>query len=176
MGLLIPFDPAALTPATAAAFDELIASLQTWAGKSVDATGKWQDVAYFSGDYTQSTGTWTVDQGDQDTYRYAIVGDIMIINVRLVDTSTTAAIPELRIRIPEGYNIDVFGANVTAGVLSWDGSAASGTGIIGLGASTTTDGTANMLRLARDYDATVWPTEAQALDIGFTVMVPVKPV
>lgn len=66
--------------------------------------GSWTDVAYSAGNFTANNSmTWTVQSGDQLSYRYALVGNTMMLQVSIAST-TVAGTPdtELRIGIPGG--------------------------------------------------------------------------
>lgn len=101
MGLILP-SPIGLPPAIDAAFDEVIAPLQTWAGK-VDGFGKFLDVPYDVTNFSTDSGTWTVTAGDQLMFKFAIVGDMMHVAFNFVDTTLSGVGNELRLRIPDGW-------------------------------------------------------------------------
>lgn len=167
--LQIPFETAGLTPGTANALDDVIASIQTWA----NTLGKWTDITFDAGDYTAAAGAWTLTAGDQAQSRYTVIGQTMIFNLRVGGTTTNASVGgELRVRLPRGYR-GIVGTRelfTQVGPLTWDGSAASGTGVILLDPSPNDF----YLRLFRDIDGTTWPTETDALALGFTAVFPVR--
>lgn len=65
--------------------------------------GVWTDVAYNAATFTASTGTWTVDVGDQTALRYTLVGKTMTVafDIRASDVSATPT--GLQIAIPGGH-------------------------------------------------------------------------
>lgn len=65
--------------------------------------GEWTAVAYNAANFTASSGTWTVDSGDQVTYAYAIVGKAITVSFTIVGTDVSATPAELRIAIPGGF-------------------------------------------------------------------------
>jgi len=82
---------------------DLVAGDQLFERGRTTALGEWINVSYDSANFTASTGTWTVDSGDQVIYRYALVGKVMFLMLRIANTdvSTTGAI--LRVKIPGGF-------------------------------------------------------------------------
>jgi hypothetical protein len=65
--------------------------------------GTWTDVPYSSGNFTASSGAWTVDSGDQITFAYTIVGETMHLKYYFATTSISATPVALIIPIPDGY-------------------------------------------------------------------------
>lgn len=86
------------------------------------------DVAYSAGNFTSGTGTWTVDSGDQTTYRYILLGSKLMLLMVKLDSTTTATTPsELRVAIPaSGTAAVISGAPFT---FSTDGFSTYGTGL-----------------------------------------------
>lgn len=70
-------------------------------GRTV-AMGAWTSVPYNSGNFTASAGTWGVDNADQVTYAYTLVGKTMTLtwHIKQTDVSNAAT---LRIAIPGGF-------------------------------------------------------------------------
>jgi hypothetical protein len=67
------------------------------------AQGEWTTVAHSAGNFTASSGTWTVASGDQIAFAYTLIGKTMTVNFR-IDTSSVSATPAtLRIAIPGGF-------------------------------------------------------------------------
>jgi hypothetical protein len=64
------------------------------------------DVAHSAGNFTASTGTWTVASGDQATFSYIVVGNLMTIVLRLNTTTLSDATTWLYVAIPGGYEAD----------------------------------------------------------------------
>jgi hypothetical protein len=65
--------------------------------------GEWTDVAYNSGDFTASAGTWTVDSGDVLEFKYALVGKTMFVSFVIAGTDLSSAAEKLKIAIPGGF-------------------------------------------------------------------------
>lgn len=73
-------------------------------GRTV-AIGDWAAVTHSGGNFTASSGTWTVASGDQILFRYSLVGSILYIRFR-IDTSSVSATPlSLRIALPLGLTV-----------------------------------------------------------------------
>jgi hypothetical protein len=63
----------------------------------------WHPVAFASGNFTANSGTWTVASADQKLYQYLKIGELLIVNFFLEDTSTGSGMGnELRIALPKG--------------------------------------------------------------------------
>lgn len=60
----------------------------------------WIDVAYNAANFTASSGTWTVDVGDQTTYRYIIKDNSMTVTWNIGNTDISATPSFLRIAVP----------------------------------------------------------------------------
>lgn len=67
--------------------------------------GSWTNVAYNAGNFSQASGTWTVQSGDQTTYRYMLVGKTMFLNIRLDATDITGSPAWLSVAVPGGFTI-----------------------------------------------------------------------
>jgi hypothetical protein len=67
--------------------------------------GATQSVAYSAGNFSQDTGTWTVQSGDQTSYSYRLVGDTMWLNVTLQTTTVASSPTNLIIAVPGGKTI-----------------------------------------------------------------------
>lgn len=65
--------------------------------------GEWTAVAHAGGNYTASSGTWTVDAGDQSTFAYTLIGKTMIVSFSLNDTALSAAPSTISVVIPGGF-------------------------------------------------------------------------
>jgi len=65
--------------------------------------GAWIAPAYAAGDFTASSGTWTVDAGDVGHYRYRLSGRTLEISWYLNTTSVSATPTTLKIRLPGGF-------------------------------------------------------------------------
>ena len=66
------------------------------------ALGDWDDVTYAAGNFTASSGSWTVDSGDQSLYHYTLVGTTMILAWSIANTDVSAG-SVLRLAIPGGF-------------------------------------------------------------------------
>jgi hypothetical protein len=85
------------------AWDTLVAGDIPALDSSTALTVTANDVAYASGNFTSATGTWTVQSGDQTTYRYFLIGSkLMLLMVKLDATTTATCGTELRVAIPTG--------------------------------------------------------------------------
>ena len=76
-----------------------------WTGTLADSrggidTGAWTAVAHSAGNFTAQTGTWTVEAGDQSTFRYRLFGKTMHVSFVLTTTSVSATPTYLQITIP----------------------------------------------------------------------------
>lgn len=61
----------------------------------------WTSVAFSAGNFTSSNvGAWTVESGDQITYKYMILGKTMFLNIGLTNTSLSANSDSLSVAIP----------------------------------------------------------------------------
>jgi hypothetical protein len=68
-------------------------------GRSTES-GSWANQTYAAGDYTASTGTWTVEAGDVSLNRFTIVGKTVTWQINVVTTDTSATPTALRVLIP----------------------------------------------------------------------------
>jgi hypothetical protein len=64
-------------------------------------------VSYSAGNFTASTGSWTVDSGDVLLNRYQIINKILFWQIALTTTSVSATPTSLRIAIPSGTFLSV---------------------------------------------------------------------
>lgn len=61
----------------------------------------WNDVAYDAANFTASAGTWTVDVGDQVTYKYIMLSrTAMCVTFAFNTTSVSTLCQELRFKLP----------------------------------------------------------------------------
>ena len=65
--------------------------------------GVWTAAPYNAGDFTASSGTWTVDAGDVSVLRYTRIGKTLTVAINLANTTTSAATSVVNIKIPGGY-------------------------------------------------------------------------
>lgn len=64
--------------------------------------GNWIDVAHAGANFTASSGTWTVDSGDQTIFRYRQHGNQLTYDIALTGTSVSATPSFLRIALVNG--------------------------------------------------------------------------
>lgn len=152
--------------------EQLVSTLQEHLN-GLEGWGKWQDIPYAASDYSSPVGLWTVRSGEARLHRYCLVANIMQFQVRLIGTTTDAAVGNvLRVRIPNGYRtlspdnalIDFLGP-VQA---NWTGNSLMGFAFI--------DPLSPFhVRLVRDVlsPSTAWPTVTNDLTIGLNLTIPV---
>lgn len=69
---------------------------------------RWFDVDYNTVTFSASVGTWTVGAGDFIAYRYAILGDLLVLYFNFQTTSTSAGMGvDLYFTLPNGYKAAV---------------------------------------------------------------------
>lgn len=64
--------------------------------------GNWIDVAHAGANFTASSGTWTVDSGDQTIFRYRQDGNMLTYDLALTGTSVSATPSFLRVALVNG--------------------------------------------------------------------------
>jgi len=63
----------------------------------------WQSTPFLAGNFTANSGTWTVASADQKQYQYIKMGQFLVVNFFLEDTTTGSGMGnELRIQLPKG--------------------------------------------------------------------------
>lgn len=63
----------------------------------------WRNVPFLAGNFTANTGTWTVASADQQLFQFVKLGQFMVVNFFLEDTTTGSGMGnELRITLPQG--------------------------------------------------------------------------
>jgi hypothetical protein len=90
--------------------------------------GAWITPTYAGGDYTASSGTWTVDSGDVVTCAYRLSGRTLTWQIYLVTTSVSATPGSLTRALPAGFTV---GTRSDAGAV-WraiNGAAAAAAGV-----------------------------------------------
>jgi hypothetical protein len=164
-------NPSGLPPAIDAAFDEVIAPLQTWAGK-VDGFGRWIDVPYSQEFFSASAGTWTVDAGDWRHFSYTVIGDVMLLRAHLQDTTTASVTNQLFLRLPPGFQCR---DNWFIGTFAWWDATGAGTYGVGTALGTRAGNDSTRLNLVRDVlpTSTNWPSVTNLLSFGFDLRIPV---
>ena len=80
----------------------LLASGAYYEGTRSTAMGYWIAVAHSAGNFTASTGSWTVDSGDQLVYRYTLIGKTMILSWSIANSDVSAG-SVLRLAIPGSF-------------------------------------------------------------------------
>lgn len=66
--------------------------------------GQWADVTFAAGNFTSSSGTWTVEVAEQITFAYTLIGTTMIVSVWIQNTDVSGGQSDLYITIPEGLS------------------------------------------------------------------------
>lgn len=66
--------------------------------------GEWTAPAFSAGNFTASTGSWTVDSGDVATYTYTLVGKTITVVFEINATDVSATPASLNIAIPGGFS------------------------------------------------------------------------
>lgn len=94
-------------------------------------------VAHAGGDYTASSGTWTVEAGDLLGFRYIQRGKFVTFIVNIDNSSTSATPAELRIALPNSFTGIAFQQFHAAGRIFDNGGGHQG-GVVALDASGTT--------------------------------------
>jgi hypothetical protein len=124
------------------------------------AGGDWIDIPYAAGNYTASTGAWTVPAGTQLTLMYALAGDSVHVLYLLSGTQTFVATSFLVLALP-GVPPPLRAAYVPMTYY------AAGSGI---GSCQIIAGQAK-LTLMRDLAGTQWPavTAATAIHSGLVI-------
>ena len=67
------------------------------------ALGEWTACSFSAGDFTASTGTWTVDAGDVAKCGYTLIGKTMHLDLKVSFTDVSATPSQLRFAIPGGF-------------------------------------------------------------------------
>lgn len=62
-------------------------------------------VAHSGSNFTASSGSWTVDSGDQKEFSYWVIGDVMTVTFSLEDTSFSGTPLEAYITIPGSFSV-----------------------------------------------------------------------
>lgn len=124
------------------------------------------NVAYSSGNFSATAGTWTVDSGDQLTFAYTMVmPGLMLVDCRLATTSTSAGMgTQLKITIPNGATAS--GTNV--GTFNLKQGAVYETGLISV-----TSGATFIALSRQDFTASFTSGLTNTLDARFQFFVPV---
>ena len=63
----------------------------------------WQSTPFLADNFTANSGTWTVASADQKQYQYIKMGQFLVVNFFLEDTTTGSGMGnELRVQLPKG--------------------------------------------------------------------------
>lgn len=138
--------------------------------RKVQSQLQWVDVPYDAANYSSTVGTWTVEEADQQLYKYALYGDIMLIWVRLVTTSTTDTPNTLNVKIPRGLIAPALVGPL--GAVVWFQSST----VNDMGHVATDVSIPDHLVLIRNSAGDLWPNATNNLNIGFTCMFQVQQV
>jgi len=66
---------------------------------------QWTPVPFAAGNFTANSGTWTVASGDQTLYSYTLTGKVLVLQLTLVDTTTSSGMgSQLRVKLPAGLS------------------------------------------------------------------------
>lgn len=91
------------TQATAGTYATAPSLIQGMGAQALEGLkSQWYTPVYAAGDFTASSGSWTVDSGDVVNYRYSINGKTMTINWYIGATSTSGSPANIRIALPAG--------------------------------------------------------------------------
>ncbi len=97
-----------LAPGVGSATYEYDFTTQTWR-LIVHNQGAWLAVPYVSGDYTATTGSWTVATGDVQTFTYLVDGckGTESVQFSFISTTVTSGSQNLFVKIPGGFSSPV---------------------------------------------------------------------
>jgi hypothetical protein len=118
--------------------------------------GAWITTAYNAGDYTASTGTWTVSSGNVLRTAYYLKGRTLQFNETLTATSVNATPTSLARVIPGGFKaagLERFPFNYTGAGVGTCGASSAG---------------ATSIDIYRDYAATAWASGTLNLSYNLT--------
>lgn len=79
---------------------DILRTAEGW--RIVEKADQWADVTFSAGNFTASTGDWTLTSPDQVTWCYQLDGNRMTASFELDSTTVSATPTELRIAIPLG--------------------------------------------------------------------------
>lgn len=122
--------------------------------------GEWTTPTYAGGNFTSSSGTWTVDSGDVTTYAYTVIGKTMILAVFLLNTSVTGTPATLRIAIPGGFTA---AKAMRAWIETVDNGGTPATGMFDVAAAGT------YVTVYRDLSGTAWSASTNATHVIGTI-------
>lgn len=138
--------------------------------RKVQAQLQWIDIPYAAANFNApGGGTWTVGSTDQIIYKYALVGDIMLIWLRVALTTVSGSPPTLGVKIPRGLIAPALVAPL--GAVAWAAGAVDNVGFV-----YTDSSVPDRLVLISDSSGSFWPTATNTMNIGFTCMFQVQQV
>lgn len=118
--------------------------------------GQWTAVSYDAGNFTSSSGSWTVEEADVTTYSYMIMGKTMYLQWRIVSTTVAGTPGGLRIAIPASKTaakaVEIIG-------LVNDNGGGNAAGLISIAASGT------YVTLYKDFVPNVWSNSTNATNV-----------
>lgn len=125
-------------------------------------------VSYSAGNFSVPAGTWTVDSGDQQSYSYTLIGANMILNVRLLRTTTASSPTELRVAVPGGCSAPTAVSTPTV-VIEQDSTGTAHAGLLAI------SGLTGVVRIFNDISAsTAFSNLTNDLDIFLQFTFPVS--
>ena len=127
------------------------------------ALGEWTSPAFSAGDYTASTGNWTVDSGDVTTFAYILVGKMMTIMFQIQDTDVSATPSNLIRVIPGGFTATKTARNT---FVYQDAGGANTVGLVSITGGTTS---INFAKLSGNWSTTAADNTAVLGQITFEV-------
>jgi hypothetical protein len=114
--------------------------------------GAWIAPTFAAGDFTASSGSWTLASGDVTFDRFCLRGTLLFFEFRYITTTVSATPTELRRAIYNGYTVRAGGGRVEGIVMYQDNGGAETLGLLYNANSTTTN--LEFRRLA----STAWST------------------
>jgi hypothetical protein len=127
--------------------------------------GEWAAVTYSSGNFTASSGTWTVDSGDQAAFSYTLVGKTMVVSLALNTTSVSSTPTTLQVTIPGGF-LSAADARVIA--VTQDNGGTQGEGIMRV-----TNG-GSLILFYKDVPGNAWSAATNSTSVSGTLTFPVQ--
>lgn len=128
--------------------------------------GGWIDVAYASGNFTASSGTWTVDSGDQTTFSYWLEDATLHVALSLNTTSVSATPGTLNVAIPNGFTTPT---DTRMPSFTQDNGAAVGTGMLRVAG-----GPGTAIFCYKDPAGTNWSVATNTTSLNGTLLFPVN--
>lgn len=117
------------TPVAPGGYVAYIYDGTTWEMVSHDQ-GAWITPAFAAGDYTASSGNWTVDAGDVISARYHLKGKTLKLTYSISTTDVSATPQNLQRIIPGGFTAAAFEQTGAAGYVDAGGARSAGFWIV----------------------------------------------